>query len=294
MRRLVFALLVALLSLAMVTPAIAQSLEPKDLLLPQAALGRGDWRVDRESTEGSNDQVKVHLINYIGSLQGRPLRVVTFGVAVVPEPRVADVALTAMQRRLEQEEYEFHGASEFGDGDGLRAEVQKRDAVGTVYIFRVNRAVALVQVVGPASQATEVGILARSYAYLQEARLQAMLLGRVEARGPRDVVGTLEGKVSGDFDTYRIFYPGGSSVYTIEMLVEPRQAGLLQLAGFRVYNPTGGLHMTGGMTPGLEADVAGNLIHVDPGVYTVQVYNYNPRVDIDYHLRLRPKPPEGR
>jgi hypothetical protein len=106
--------------------------------------------------------------------------------------------------------------------------------------------------------------------------------------------GHLPPSSSGRFAYVTFNYPGDKSVYTIDMTVGPGSVGIPDRAGFKVYGPQKGtVYLTGGAQVGLDPNVSGNLVGIDEGTYTVQIYNYSPDVPIDYALRITSHPPEG-
>jgi len=98
---------------------------------------------------------------------------------------------------------------------------------------------------------------------------------------------------NGDTDDYTFDYPGDESVYTIGLQVSPDVGAFLNRAGFKVYNPSGAVHVTGGLQVGLVPNVAANVISRNKGRHVVQVYNYHPEAGLDYGLTLTPGPPEA-
>jgi len=97
----------------------------------------------------------------------------------------------------------------------------------------------------------------------------------------------------GDTDEYTFDYPGDESVYTIGLQVSPDVGAFLNRAGFKVYNPSGAVHVTGGPQVGLVPNVAANVISRNKGRHVVQVYNYHPEAGLDYALTLTPGLSEG-
>jgi hypothetical protein len=91
----------------------------------------------------------------------------------------------------------------------------------------------------------------------------------------------------GRFAIYQFTYPGDASTYTVNVRVTPDDAGLLGLAGFRIYGPQPDVvYATGGGQPGMEWNVSADLIATDPGTYVVQVFNWNPDREIDFEVSL--------
>jgi hypothetical protein len=98
---------------------------------------------------------------------------------------------------------------------------------------------------------------------------------------------------NGGVAEYSFDYPGDESVYTIGLQVYPDVGAFMDRAGFRVYNPNGAVHVTGGPQGGLVPNVAANVISRNKGRHLVQVYNYHPEAGLDYALTLTPGPPES-
>jgi hypothetical protein len=95
----------------------------------------------------------------------------------------------------------------------------------------------------------------------------------------------------GTFAYYRIGYTGGT-VTTINMRVNPDDPVVLGNVGFRVYGPTPGkVYLTSGAQPGLTPNVSGDLVSAEPGVYLIQVYNYDPRTPVDLVIWATGVPP---
>ncbi len=90
----------------------------------------------------------------------------------------------------------------------------------------------------------------------------------------------------GQSDLYQFQYPGDREVYTVNLQVAPDNAALLRNVGFRVYRPPDKVYVEGGAQPGLRPNVSGNLIGRDPGTYTVEVFNRDATVAIDYEVTL--------
>ena len=109
--------------------------------------------------------------------------------------------------------------------------------------------------------------------------------------------GSLSGRLAkgtkGHFDTFELTYPGDQSVYTINMQVFPDDAKVLKDVGFKVYDPTGKTVAQSGPQQSLRPNVSGNLISTVQGTFVVQVYNYDPDLDIDYTISLVIGPKEG-
>jgi hypothetical protein len=99
--------------------------------------------------------------------------------------------------------------------------------------------------------------------------------------------GHLAAGTGGHFALYEFNYPGNREVYTLNMQVYPDTEAGLRNSGFKVYGPVKDkVYVESGSQQGLTPNVTANLISLDPGTYTVQVYNYNPEVAIDYELSL--------
>jgi hypothetical protein len=95
----------------------------------------------------------------------------------------------------------------------------------------------------------------------------------------------------GTFAKTEFAYPGDRSVYTVNVHVEPDDAGLLRNAGFIVYGPNGDEVIRGGAQPGRRPNVSANVITTRPGRYVVQVQNYDPARSITYRLEIVAGPP---
>jgi len=125
----------------------------------------------------------------------------------------------------------------------------------------------------------------------------AMATGtRAQTAGPPATPGTIQGHLGpgGRVANYPIFYPGDKSVYTIDVTVSPGSVGIPDRAGFKLYGPQKGtVYLTGGAQVGLDPNVSGNLVGIDAGTYTVQIFNYSPDVAIDYELSLVAGPIPG-
>jgi len=99
--------------------------------------------------------------------------------------------------------------------------------------------------------------------------------------------GHLANGSGGHFALYEFNYPGNREVYTLNMQVSPDSPSGLANVGFKVYGPVKDkVYAESGTQQGLIPNVTGNLISKDPGTYTVQIFNYNPDVPIDYELSL--------
>lgn len=92
---------------------------------------------------------------------------------------------------------------------------------------------------------------------------------------------------------YTFDYPGDESVYTVNMQVTPDDAAVLKNAGFKVYAPSGSLVIAGGAQRGLMPNVSGNVISRVPGTYTIEAYDFDPAVPIDYTISLTMGPREN-
>jgi hypothetical protein len=95
----------------------------------------------------------------------------------------------------------------------------------------------------------------------------------------------------GQFAKYDFDYPGDGSVYTVNLYVEPDDAGVLKNAGFVVYGPNGQEVVRGGAQPGKWPNVSANVINTRAGRYTVQVQNYDPAKTITFRVELVTGPP---
>jgi hypothetical protein len=143
--------------------------------------------------------------------------------------------------------------------------------------------------VGPLRVAAVAALLVVALAMATGTRAQT-------AAGPPATPGTIQGHLGpgGQVANYPIYYPGDKSVYTINLQIYPDDPVLLQNAGFKVFGPQAGkVYVTGGAQHGLQPNVSGNLISVDPGTYTIQVYDYDAHLPIDYTLSLLGNVPEA-
>jgi hypothetical protein len=101
-----------------------------------------------------------------------------------------------------------------------------------------------------------------------------MLKGHLAAGGPR-----------GQFAYYKFEYPGDESTYTVDLHIFPDRYDLLQHAGFNLYGPDPTkLYGKGGPQHTHRPNVSGDFSSVDPGIYTIQVYNYDPSIPIDFEI----------
>jgi hypothetical protein len=116
------------------------------------------------------------------------------------------------------------------------------------------------------------------------ARVPPSTVGEPPPRAPAPSSGTLG--PGGTFAKSEFIYPGDGSVYTVNLHVEPDDAGLLQRAGFIVYGPNGEEVVRGGAQPGRRPNVSANVINTRPGGYVVQVQNYDPSRSIAYRLEI--------
>jgi hypothetical protein len=99
--------------------------------------------------------------------------------------------------------------------------------------------------------------------------------------------GTLEGGAGGHFRYYQ-FRVGGNTKIGIDLQVTPDDAGILTVAGFKLYGPQAKReYLVGEARKGRTPNVSGDLWVTEGGVYVVQVYNYSPNRSIDYTLSTR-------
>jgi hypothetical protein len=104
----------------------------------------------------------------------------------------------------------------------------------------------------------------------------------VALAGP--MTGQLASGAGGHFAYYKFAYPG-AVVTSVNLRVTPDDPAVLRNVGFKVYGPTPGkVYLTGGTQPGLVPNLSGDLISSEPGVYLVQVYNFDPHVSVDYTI----------
>lgn len=90
---------------------------------------------------------------------------------------------------------------------------------------------------------------------------------------------------------YEFNYPGDDSVYTLNMVLLPRDPAVVDLAGFEVYGPDGSLVVKGGAQHGMTANVSANVISKLAGRYLVKVVNYHPSATVDYSIVLATSKP---
>jgi 6-phosphogluconolactonase len=107
----------------------------------------------------------------------------------------------------------------------------------------------------------------------------------------RPIRGRLVASRGGRTAQYQFDYPGNEAVYTVEMVMTPES--VFDLAGFKVYNPGGSVHVSGGAQRGLVPNVVANVVSRQKGRFTVQVYNYSSEQSVDYQLRVVAGVPEG-
>src|SRR5688500_9675520 len=65
----------------------------------------------------------------------------------------------------------------------------------------------------------------------------------------------------GTFARFGFDYPGDRSVFTVNLHVEPDDAGVLKNAGFVIYGPGGEEIVRGGAQPGRRPNVSADVIH---------------------------------
>jgi hypothetical protein len=94
------------------------------------------------------------------------------------------------------------------------------------------------------------------------------------------------GQPNGQFAYYKIAYPGADSTFTVELNIFPDQHNLLLNAGFNVYGPDGTRLFARGSPQHLHRpNVSADFRSAEAGIYTVQVYNYDPVLPIDFEIR---------
>jgi hypothetical protein len=95
--------------------------------------------------------------------------------------------------------------------------------------------------------------------------------------------GTLVGNRAGSFSLYELAYPGDDSDVMITLRFWPFDPALEPRIGFNIYDPTGH-RVAQGTTrhdPGIKVATLSTNV---PGIYTVQVYNYNEALPMEYTL----------
>jgi hypothetical protein len=107
----------------------------------------------------------------------------------------------------------------------------------------------------------------------------------------RPYAGHLPAGRNGHFAYYRFFYPADGSTATINVQMFPDDAIVLKNAGMKIFGPRANKeYLTGGQQPGVRPNVSGNVISQDPndrGVYTIQLYNYDWNVPIDFTIEVQ-------
>jgi hypothetical protein len=92
------------------------------------------------------------------------------------------------------------------------------------------------------------------------------------------------GGSQGQFAYYKFDYSGGG-IFTVNLNVFPDRYDVLQQAGFRVYGPNRWKLYAAGAPQHLHRpNVSGDFESPDRGIYTVQVYNYNRLIAVDFEI----------
>jgi hypothetical protein len=98
--------------------------------------------------------------------------------------------------------------------------------------------------------------------------------------------GRLEPASGGRFRYYSFYVPRDRSV-AVNLQVSPDDAGVLAVAGFKVYGPERSReYLQSEAEPRRTPNQRGTLWVDRDGLYVVQVYNYHPVLTIDYRLWL--------
>jgi hypothetical protein len=95
------------------------------------------------------------------------------------------------------------------------------------------------------------------------------------------------GQPDGQFAYYKIEYPGDDAPHTIDLNIFPDQHNLLLNAGFLVYgpDPTRRLYARGTPQHQHRPNVTADFRSTEAGTYTIQVYNYDPALPMDFEIR---------
>jgi hypothetical protein len=106
----------------------------------------------------------------------------------------------------------------------------------------------------------------------------------------RTFAGHLDPGRDGHFAYYRFFYPADGSTATVNVQMFPDDTVVLRNAGMKVFGPKPNKeYLVGGQQPGARPNISGNIISQDPndrGIYTVQLYNYDWNVAIDFTIEV--------
>jgi hypothetical protein len=100
--------------------------------------------------------------------------------------------------------------------------------------------------------------------------------------------GHLEGDSGGRFAYYRFYYPGDARDAWINLQVVQDERTIMQNVGIKIYGPRWRHeYFSGGQRQGRSPNVVGGLSGFDrhePGIYTVQVFNYNTVTPVDFQI----------
>jgi hypothetical protein len=104
----------------------------------------------------------------------------------------------------------------------------------------------------------------------------------------KTLVGHLDvGQPDGQFAYYKLEYPGSEVTCTVGLDIFPDQHNLLLNAGLLVYgpDPTRRLYAKGTPQHQHRPNVSADFRSTEAGTYTIQVYNYDPALPMDFEIR---------
>jgi hypothetical protein len=272
------------------------------LVPPVSVFGSG-WSVKSTSTQGSNQAVRVHAVEYVAGDQDNPSAAVIVGVYAAQNDAAREAILPAIRSTFEPQGYTFTAATEYGDRAGLRATATRPPVAGLLRAFQIRNIGVAIIVVVPSDRSAEGDRLLTALAQSEQTAISQALggggagggqtiaaggSGRLTA-GAAPVKGTL---TPGQFVLLQVDYPGDESVYTVNAQIDPDDPALLEKAGFQVFQPSGTLQVKGGLQPKLRPNVSADIISRVPGAYTVKVLNDNPNAAVTFEVTLATKAPE--
>jgi hypothetical protein len=97
------------------------------------------------------------------------------------------------------------------------------------------------------------------------------------------------GQPDGQFSYYKFEYPGDGATYTVDLNIHPDQHNLLLNAGFLVFGPDPARRLYAKGTPQHQhrPNVSADFRSTEAGTYTIQVYNYDPALPMEFEIRGR-------